>query len=168
MKTTVQALLNVLVGRDPNEVVMIENNELRIVATINLLGAQEPTPQIICNADTKTDPVLRAAVNPEPPVGDVKVETRGRPRKAEDDPKSPYVKRTTQNVANGNRAWQVEDITLMAGLRAKGVSFHDIGKVFGRTARAIECQLHYLRHPEARPTPKPRVVPADSNSVQLM
>lgn len=163
-KTTVQALLSVLVGRDPAQVIMIEDNQLRIVETINLLSTDSQSmgqmyqaakaldeklvarelPAAICNADTKTNPELRELVNQPLTVEESK----------------PIVKRTQSNVINGYRPWCSEEIKVMAGLATKGVSLHDIGKAFGRTARAIDCQLHYLRNPESRPVPKPRVTSA--------
>jgi hypothetical protein len=188
-KTTVQALLNVLVGRDPNEEIIIEDNQLRVVSTVDLLSERpmpggkqthsfptttfirdairEQLPKAICNADTKTDPELRALVN-QPLATSVKVETRGRPRKPAGAPKSPYTTKASKPVKpakgidNARRAWKPEDIKTMAALRENGASFEDIGKVFGRSGKAIECQLNYLRNP--RPKPPAPV----SNSVPLM
>lgn len=154
--TTVQALLSVLVGRDPNEEIIIENNQLRIVSTINLLSP-EPQPM------GQMFQVMQAAVRPLIPTTKPAEEVPAPEVAAVDK-----IKRVTPNVLNGNRAWCPDELKVMAALRAKGVSFYDIAKAFGRTSRAIECQLHYLRHPEARPAPKPRVVPIETNSLALV
>lgn len=151
--TTVQALLSVLVGRDPNEVIIIENNELRIVSTINLLS-NDPQPM------GQMFQVMQAAVRPLVPTTKPTEEVPAPEVAVVEVATVDKIKRATPNVINGNRAWCPDELKVMAALRAKGVSFYDIAKAFGRTSRAIECQLHYLRHPEARPAPKPRVVPS--------
>jgi len=125
MKTTVQALLSVLLGRDPNEEIIIENNELRVVSTVNLMSVPhtEIPAQGIINASTKP----------------------GHPLKDPDAPTMKTTKAITKPIDNANRAWKLQDLNTIATLRAGGASFEDIGKVLGRTAKAVSCQLGHIR-----------------------
>lgn len=129
MRTTVKELLGILVGRNPDEIIEISNGELRVTATINLLNTPATGVQMVQDA-----------------IVDIKKPTVNPPAKSISVPK----------VKNGNRAWKPADLKMMADLRAKGASFDAIGEVFGRTGKAIECQLNYLRN--GRPQKESRSV----------
>lgn len=124
-KTTVQALLNVLVGRDPNEVIMIENNQLRVVSTVNLL--EQPAPRL--QLQTKLDHLYPAGVL------------------AMTNSVAKQLKSTIK-VENSKRSWKSSQLKTLQELRNSGASFEALAEVFGRTPKAIQIQLSKLRNPK--------------------
>lgn len=123
MKTTVQALLNVLLGRDPNEEILIENNQLRVVSTVDLLTT---TPR------QKLDDVLRTA-RPLAPTT------------------KPAASVKAPKVENSKRGWKAAQLKTLLELKNSGASIESLAKVFGRTPKAIQIQLSHLRNPKPNP-----------------
>lgn len=109
--TTVKALLDVLVGREPNEEVIIENGQLKVVATVSLLNVGIPRNQL-------TTPEAKPISKPL---------------------KAPQKK--PSELRNSNRLWTMDDTVKMYDLWVGGASQKSLAGTFGRTPKSINCQL---------------------------
>jgi len=116
--TTVKALLDVLVGREPNEEVIIENGQLKVVATVSLLTLgniqYQQSPFKIKSSTTETKPISKPLKAPQ---------------------KKP------SELRNSNRLWTMDDTVKMYDLWVGGASQKSLAGTFGRTPKSINCQL---------------------------